>query len=346
MNHIPALDGARALAVVLVMVFHSSAPFLRTGYIGVDIFFVLSGFLITSVLLTERERTGTIAFGRFYLRRFARLTPPLALCLLLYIALAPLLWPDYESHLRDAALSATYLTDYSQAFWLAPKMLRHTWSLSVEEHFYLIWPFVIVGLAWMPRSTAMKMLAAMYVLATAWRFFCIDIGGGWNAVYYRFDTRLSGLILGSFLSASLRQGQSAGVGQVTTAAGIASSLYLLVALDWGDNQMLKYGVMLAELLTALCISAIMNNTPALRWLGAQSIAYIGRLSYGLYLFHYPAMVYLRAKYDWELVLIGGSTFAFLAAALSYHTIEASVRRWKARATETPLQSASTQPAID
>src|SRR4051812_5944530 len=135
----PALDGLRAVAVVLVIADHCSVPIFNQGYFGVDLFFVLSGFLITRLLTDEIDATGQIDLSRFYLRRLLRLTPPLLLFLAAYLLIAPSLWPqvDFASHARDVALVAFYLSDYSQAFWHNPKVMIHTWSLSVEEHFYL-----------------------------------------------------------------------------------------------------------------------------------------------------------------------------------------------------------------
>ena len=139
----PELDGLRAVAVVLVISDHCCVPVFDQGYFGVDLFFVLSGFLITRLLIDEIDDTGRVDLWRFYLRRLLRLAPPLLLFLTAYMLIAPRLWPQFDLllHMRDAALAVFYLSDYSQAFWHNPKVLIHTWSLSVEEHFYLIWPF-------------------------------------------------------------------------------------------------------------------------------------------------------------------------------------------------------------
>ncbi len=126
--------------MVLVISDHCGVPVFDQGYFGVDLFFVLSGFLITRLLVDEIDATGRVDVQRFYLRRLLRLTPPLLLFLTAYLVIAPSLWPqlDLMVHVRDVALVAFYLSDYSQAFWNNPKVLIHTWSLSVEEHFYLI----------------------------------------------------------------------------------------------------------------------------------------------------------------------------------------------------------------
>jgi peptidoglycan/LPS O-acetylase OafA/YrhL len=131
MKHIPALDGLRGLAIALVLLFHSLHPAFRWGNVGVDVFFVLSGFLITRLLLEEQERTGTIAWRRFIQRRLWRLAPALGVFLAVYLVVAPLAWPNHP-HLRDAAWAAIYFSDYSQALLGQPDYLLHTWSFSVE----------------------------------------------------------------------------------------------------------------------------------------------------------------------------------------------------------------------
>src|SRR5690242_18795216 len=131
MKHNNGLDGIRALAVIMVLGFHAAAPGATGGYLGVDVFFVLSGFLITSLLMDEIEDTGTVSFGRFYLRRFLRLTPPLLFMLATYLVFAPIAWPQMAFHtdVRDVLISTFYLSDYASAFWSLPHYLRHTWSL-------------------------------------------------------------------------------------------------------------------------------------------------------------------------------------------------------------------------
>ena len=126
LQHNPAFDGLRAVAVILVIADHCDISVFDQGYFGVDLFFVLSGFLITRLLVAEIDSTGRIDLLRFYLRRLLRLTPALLLMLAAYLLIAPSLWPqlDLMSHVRDAALVAFYLSDYSQAFWHNPKVDR------------------------------------------------------------------------------------------------------------------------------------------------------------------------------------------------------------------------------
>lgn len=147
MQRIASLDGLRALAAVAVIFFHAGEDTpLSGGFLGVDVFFVLSGYLITSILLRERSFTGRIDTLRFYGRRFVRLMPALVFLLAVYVIAAPLMWPSMSrsEHIGHALVAGFYLSDYGYALWRIPEFLRHTWSLSVEEHFYLLWPPVLV----------------------------------------------------------------------------------------------------------------------------------------------------------------------------------------------------------
>lgn len=322
MPHTPALDGIRAIAILLVMVFHSQAPFLRGGFLGVDIFFVLSGFLITTLLQHDIARSGRIDLRRFYARRLKRLTPPLAFALLLYLAIAPHAWPDYEGHGQDALLAAAYLSDYSRALWGVPEMLRHTWSLAVEMHFYLLWPLVLLLLQRLGARNQRQVLLALYVAATVWRFACLE-SQGWEMSYYRFDTRLSGLLIGALTAVLLATGKRIEAGKA--AAALSMILCLTVYyFGWHARVALTFGTVVAELATAAVIIMVMQGRQV-RLLAMPALAYAGRLSYGVYLFHFPLMLYLREQYNWQTALLGGGAAALLLAALSYHTVEALFR---------------------
>jgi len=332
LDYIPGLDGLRAIAVMLVMVFHARPSFLHSGWLGVDVFFVLSGFLITRILLNEQGMTGRIDLKGFYLHRFMRLTPPLFLMLSLYLLIAPVAWPSYANHGRDAMVVGLYLSDYAVALAEFPKMLRHTWSLAVEEHFYLLWPIVLFGLRPHNTKTKLAIVAGLYLLATLWRIHCANTQS-WVGVYYRFDTRFSGLMLGAFVAILLdvdwKRHARPGVLALGTLTGLLALLLMLTeGGGWKHLPTLQYGVLCTELLTAVIILAAMKGERFVRVLAIRPLTYIGRLSYGMYLFHYPIMLYFRDKTVWGTALIYGFASAILLSAFSYHTIEAWVRRWR------------------
>lgn len=302
MRYNPAFDGLRALAVLAVIAFHAHVPGFGGGYIGVDVFFVLSGYLITRVL----EETPDLR--AFYWRRVKRLAPPLALMLAAYLLVFPALHPGYP-HARDAAIAFFYLSDYTFAFAGVPDFLRHTWSLAVEEHFYLLWPLVF--LRWRP---SVHWLLVAYVLATIWRASWSE----WDQAYHRFDTHATGLILGCAIASVRRVDFPAWPGLVVLGICCATFAWKSPAVQLAGFTVAEAGAMLL----------VLGRPP--KWLGHPVLAYVGRLSYGMYLWHYPiARIVRDAGASWELVLIVSLAGSVPLAALSYHTLEAWIRRRRA-----------------
>jgi peptidoglycan/LPS O-acetylase OafA/YrhL len=350
----PAFDGLRALAIGLVILGHCRVPVFRQGYFGVDIFFVLSGFLITRLLVDELDATGRIVLRRFYLRRFLRLAPALLLCLSAYVLVAPWLWPQYEviSHIRDAGLVAFYLADYSQAFWHSPNVLVHMWSLSVEEHFYLIWPLAILVLARIDLRWSLYGLLALYLLGSAWRIFEYE-NMGWDATYYRFDTRFGGLVCGSMLSMFL-QNRAPISKSAADAAGVGGWTALVVCLSigyWGAPWSLVVITPLAHV-AGLClvISASTQSSWVNSILSAPPLVGIGVISYGMYLWHYPAAFYLRELMPWYLTAPIVLGFSVIAAAGSYLSVERPLKRYRRNLgvdhnTSAESDGRATQPAL-
>jgi peptidoglycan/LPS O-acetylase OafA/YrhL len=330
MPYNPALDGLRAVAVMLVVLFHAHAPVALGGYIGVDIFFVLSGYLITSLLLSELDAKGRLNLRRFYLRRFLRLTPALIAMLTIYVAIAPFLWPATANHAAQAATAAMYLSDYAVAFWNTPDILSHTWSLSVEEHFYLLWPLALLAAyrRWDSRSLVW-VLGTGYLLATLVRWVCIVRGQSWEQVYYRFDTHMSGLILGGWLAALLRDRVLVARLQRALPWLMWAPLMAVICLQyrWGDLWMPIWGLSVAEWATVALLAAVQTpQSQAWKMLSQAPLVWLGKISYGVYLWHYPIFRYLRGDHHWSEVLMVGLPLSIALAAVSYYTVEA----WAAR----------------
>lgn len=333
MPYNPVLDGIRCTAVLMVMAFHASMPRMGGGYLGVDVFFVLSGFLITSILQGEIDRSGSIDVKRFYMRRLLRLAPALSLMLAAYLLMAPFAWPEipFRTDLRDAGLAFFYLADYSSALAGIPVKLRHSWSLAVEEHFYLAWPLLLIILnRRLDRRQMMWTLAAMYVVFTAWRIYC-DLQGssGYTHSYYRFDTRLSGLVIGALLSLFLSSRAHLQISRSDLLALLA--LLIVAGCTWhytvNSQAALIYGITAVELATVALIIIAMN-APTARTCAILSHpvpTYIGRMSYGMYLWHYPIFVYLWGHWPWYWILPVGGVLTFGLAVISYHTIEGFAR---------------------
>jgi len=279
MKYNPALDGIRALAVLGVIAFHCHVPGAWFGRYGVDVFFVLSGFLITTLLRQEAE-AGGIRFGAFYLRRLRRLYPALLLMLALYLLTFPLLGVPGH-HIEDAAVAATYLMDYLPLVLGHPVIIGHTWSLSVEEHFYLLWPLAVAGLTLLrSRKAVVYVLAVTYGLATIYRMWAEDYWG-YLAMWMRFDTRISGLMFGALL-AYLPELRSR-----YWVLAVAPLFWLLLR---SHDALMMVPMTPAEWLAgALVLWAASGSALPLAW---RPLAWLGRISYGLYLFHYPIACYL------------------------------------------------------
>jgi peptidoglycan/LPS O-acetylase OafA/YrhL len=287
------------------------------GFVGVDVFFVLSAFLISSLLAAEWGRTGSIDVLRFLRRRFIRLTPALLLMLAVYLALAPLIWPTDSPAAINAALAGLYLSDITVALYGAPLHLVHTWSLAVEEHFYLLWPLLFLWLARHPRNRLAVLLVA-WLAATAWRLSFIQE----TVYYYRFDTHLTGLILGAALFFAPRSLFRPWMAWAATAAFAAICLL-------GQHPRANGVISLAEVAAAAMIGCIVTGEagsigtalrqPAVRW--------VGKISYGIYLWQWPIADYLLSRqFGFWGVLAMSAPGAIALAALSYYTIEKVARR--------------------
>ena len=332
----PALDGLRAVAIVLVLLSHAHAPLFEGAFYGVDLFFVLSGYLITSLLLQELQRTDRIDYWRFYRRRFYRLMPALLLFLVVYCLLAPVLWPGQTDMYTDALVSALYLADYGIAFFDQPDTLLHMWSLSVEEHFYLIWPPLLALLVHRtPRGQLWRVVLGLLVLGWAWRVMWVAQGQLFYEIFFRFDTRATGLLTGALLAALVREQPAwfqALRARLPHFMWLVLAVPLLMEQAWDDMNALVWGMTVVELATALVLVAVLvPRGPLHDMLSARPLVLIGKLSYGIYLWHYPVVRYLRADLPWPAVVLLGFLISTALAAVSYYTVE----RWALRRRDAP-----------
>lgn len=325
MKYNPTLDGLRGLAVLLVVAHHCYVPFLHGGYIGVDVFFVLSGYLITSILLDEFASSGSISLRNFYVRRMLRLYPALLLFLAVYLVAAPVIWPGFN-HLKDAATAAFYISDYTYAFSRTPAYLGHTWSLSVEEQFYLTWPLMLVmALRRCSLERIRTWLIISLCIAVAWRFHNAVFET--SSAYFRFDTRLPGLIAGSLLAVCMKTNYRL-ISLMPKRILAIGGLVGVIALSTIPNHrntltMLVFSIPLAE----VCALAMLIGVSELP-LRNSKLVWLGKLSYGVYLWHYPIALLLRKEMPWQygtsIVLLA----SILAAWISFVTVEAVARNFK------------------
>lgn len=353
------LDGMRAIAVTLVVVYHLFPPHvLPGGFLGVDVFFVISGFLITSLLLREHTATGRIALGRFWQRRARRLLPALAVVVAVCAALAWVIGGDVLVDLDAqvvgaATFSYNWVSTAGGGGYFAaatPELFRNFWSLAVEEQFYLLWPLVFPLFLLLPRAWART--AAAFALAAgsaAWMGIVVGSGGDLTRAYFGTDTHAFGLLLGvglAFLLARLpraRWADSRVARRLTGGAGVVAvaGLVALTALPLGGTVAAFPGALLAaSLLSAVAIVAgVWPGSWFGRALDVLPLRWIGDRSYGIYLWHWPLLVLAVAAFApgatvaTAPVWIGVGVLAATAAAsaLSLRFLETPVRRLGFRA---------------
>jgi peptidoglycan/LPS O-acetylase OafA/YrhL len=346
-GRVAGLDGLRGLAVAAVLLFH--AGHLRGGYLGVDLFFTLSGFLITTLLLQEVQRSGSIGLGGFWARRARRLLPALAI-LLFGVAIYSwaLATPTELGQIRGDALSTLlYVANWHQIFahqsyfalFSNPSPLQHTWSLAIEEQFYVIWPLLLSAiLTWRHRNNPhliMWTALALAALSTT-LMFVLYHPTNTNRVYYGTDTRATAILLGAALAAYLAthhptthptRRRTLETGALIATAGLALAW---TRLDGQSPTLYRGGFLACAIAATLIIAALVHPQPGIlqRTLSLKPLASLGLISYGVYLYHWPLDIILTPKRvgltGWPLITIQ-TAITLTAATLSYHLIEQPIR---------------------
>jgi len=343
-RRLPGLDGLRAIAVIVVIAFHFVPAAAPGGYLGVDVFFVISGFLITTLLLRERSRTGRVSVPRFWLRRARRLLPALAVVVLTCGAAAAVIGGDVLVHLGSQVLGAAtfssnwlYIVQGTSYFaTTSPELFRNLWSLAVEEQFYLLWPGLLILLLfvrwrWL-RVVIVSLLAVSSAVAMALLF---TPPGDATRVYYGTDTHSFGLALGAAVAIAIEGRMPARwlsrtlalIGAV--AAGALVALALAMAPD--DPFVTRGGLALVAALTALAIAGAISPGSWLgRGLDVAPLRWVGERSYGLYLWHWPVLVLfvagLPVDAPWWVAPSAALAVTVAASWASYRWLELPVRR--------------------
>jgi len=361
-RHLPALNGLRALAVLGVMGYHLQLGWASGGYLGVDLFFVLSGFLITTLLLEEWVPTGRINLRNFWARRARRLLPALFLVLIalaLYLVLnARLAGPgangliDLPALRGDALATLFYVANwhavyahqsyFAQFSSLSP--LQHTWSLAIEEQFYLVWPPFLLALmararrSW--RQVGLFTAVAVGVLSAGLMALLYHPGSDPTRVYYGTDTRLFDLMAGAtvaFLAASRPQPNARArraLHAAAPAALAALGVFWVVSgttQDLPRNFMFEGGFLLCAVLGAVVVAdaRLVEQGRMSKALSSPPLRYLGTISYGIYLWHWPIFVYLNgtrtglSTFPLDVLRV---TLTLAVAAASYHLVEHPLRR--------------------
>ena len=301
------IQGLRAIAVIAVLLYHAGVPWMGGGYVGVDVFFVVSGFLITGLLVRELDQTGTVDLGRFYARRARRLLPASAVALIAVGALTYVFLPAsrWASIAGDMVASTFYVMNWRLAAGAvdylgvdqAPSPLQHFWSLAVEEQFYLIWPIVLVGATLWHRRRGLKSaralgvaLALVGVPSFAWSVVYTNWSGG--QAYFVTTTRLWELALGGGLAMVVAVWQPrARQAEALAALGLLAVAWSAIAYT-SDTMFPGWAAALPTFGTAMVIAAgTGEDLPVLsKVLAVRPLQMVGDLSYSLYLWHWPMVV--------------------------------------------------------
>jgi len=357
----PGLDGVRALAVLAVIGFHEGASELPGGFLGVDVFFVLSGFLITDLLVARYTGTGRLDPAGFWARRARRLLPALAVMLVVVTAAAAVIEPAQRGPLRLALLAAaTYTSNWYQilhhvpyfaaaAQFGAPAPLDHLWSLAIEEQFYLLWPVLLwLVVIRLPGRRARVAVALTGAVASALAMTVqYTPGGDPSAVYYGTDTHASALLIGTALALAWPLRTLTAAPPVLARRIEAAGLAGLAVLAWAaghfsgsDPAVYPAGLLLAALAAAALVAAAAGQGPIAAITGWRPLRWVGIRSYGIYLWHWPvialgaAVAAPGAVSSWLWPVEIGITIALAAASWRYvetpilrDGLRATVRRW-------------------
>lgn len=353
-HYIPALDGLRALAVIAVVIYHMNATALQSGLLGVTIFFVLSGYLITGLLIREWSTTKKINLPQFWLRRVRRLFPAIVFVLLGTIVLTGVFAPDMLTKLRNDIVAALlFFTNWWYIFqdvsyfeaMGAPSPVTHFWSLAIEEQFYLIWPpllLLLLSKRVKKRHIQLGLLVTAIASAAAMAILYSPQADP-SRVYYGTDTRAFSLLIGAFLAFEFpparvnghgRQGFTARDRKIALGVGsaaLAGILVMMVAVN-GYSPFLYYGgiALLSLLAGALIITLADGRSPLARFFALRPLVWIGKLSYSIYLWHYPLLLLMNPRNftgetPW-FAYVGQALVILAVSAISYYVVETPLRK--------------------
>lgn len=340
-GYIPSLDGIRCIALVLVLAFHAGYGHFPGGWIGVDLFFVLSGYLITSLLQNEYLTSGTIALTSFYARRILRLFPPLLVCILL----ATILWPFMPampdaSRFKSITAVLFYFANIIPNDVLGPFM--HLWSLSVEEHFYIFWPLITSTFLFRIsfKNQLITLLATIILLAILRiSVYNSSLVADPVAVAYRFTLcRIDAIILGALFALAEQYRGAKPWENKNYAAYVGLPICFLIVIEFislSNSYWYNGGFAITNMLCLFTVTFAVKN-PSNAFLSNKLFRWVGRRSYGIYVYHMPifmACESLRIPHSLiNLILVTLIRFAATAAVaeLSFRFVEQPILKYKGR----------------
>lgn len=351
--YLPGLDGVRALAVLFVVIYHVNPSWLPGGFLGVDVFFVLSGYLITDLLCGEHRRTGRIDLAGFWVRRARRLLPALVTLLVTVTAVAALWRPErIDGSGHDVLSALTFTNNWWQisthasyfASFGPPPLFQHLWTLGVEEQFYLVWPLVILGLL---RVAGARVRVAVVLVAAIASLTAMALlhrsGEDTSRAYFGSDTHAFGLLLGAALALAVppaRTWTHRRKPSRYTAVGVAGWVVLGVLAEGmhsGSVHLYPWGFAAAAgAAGAVVLASVQTGSVFARVMSASWLRWIGRRSYGIYLWHMPLIALAApsghgAGYA-PLDALAAAALSVVVAAASYRWVEEPLRRQGLRRT--------------
>lgn len=349
--YMPGVDGLRALAVATVFIFHAGAEWLPGGFLGVDFFLVISGYLITSLLVAEYRSGGHLDLWRFWLRRVRRLIPALLLAIAgTLVAMLILHWEEV-ARLKGAVLSAfPYVTNWYFIFadvpyierFGRPNVFTHLWSLAVEEQFYLFWPLVlaVILLVFRLKPWVIGVVAVLGAAGSTWLAWHLydPYALPWR-IYYGTDTRAVGLFVGIVGAILLPPARLAPIRswlgrfgmEIIGLAALAGVVWCMFTIDEFESRLYQGGMLMLAIpaVVLIIVTAHPDSWMGKFW-GLPVLVWIGARSYGMYLWHWPVLMLTRSGDD---VSISGAPLVTIQimlvvgiSALSYRFVEQPIRR--------------------
>ncbi|HZY65973.1 MAG TPA: acyltransferase family protein [Rubrobacteraceae bacterium] len=372
LSYLPGLDGMRALAVIAVLLYHAGLTWVPGGFLGVEVFFVISGYLITALLLAEWRQKGSIDLKAFWLRRARRLLPALYLLLVGTLAFAVIFLPAEVARLRDDVVAALgYFTNWllifnQESYFEAagrPSLLRHLWSLAVEEQFYIVWPLLMTAaLMFLPRRYWMPAVLGGAVTSAVLMAVLYQPGVDPSRIYYGTDTRAAGLLFGAALAfvwapELIRVGNRYDPGarhrplqrarrhvrhrlgwtvprllDLVGLAALGMLIWFCLSLDEFRPFLYQGGFALVAIVTALLILIVVHPRAQVGAgvLGWGPMRWVGLRSYSIYLWHWPVFMVTRPQLDLPIegvpLFVLRMVATFVLADLSYRFVETPIRR--------------------
>lgn len=351
-RYMAGLDGLRALAVLSVIAYHLNFSWATGGFLGVTVFFVLSGYLITDLLIAEWAMNQRIDLKSFWFRRAKRLLPGMFTLLLIVIAFVSLFKSSMIGNLKQDSVAAIF---YYSNWWYIfhhlsyfesfanPSILNHFWSLAVEEQFYIIWPILtLLGLKYIKNKDRLFLYTLVGAIVSALLMAILfHPGSDPSRVYYGTDTRAFSLLIGAALalvwpSRKLTNNVTTSGKVLIDIVGITGLLIFLLMVgktNQYDSFLYRGGMFLLSISAAMLIAAIAHPTSKIgRFLAMRPLKWIGLRSYGIYLWQYPVIILFSPKVNTGDISLFRAIFQitliFVLAALSYHYIEDPIRKGK------------------